>query len=98
MLTFKLNIKQNSLQKEDKAIIKNYCENYSFLFRKLFVNFEKLKENKQEYLDFKDKYQRKYNLDSWFFESCKNEVETKIAQESTQTEKRESKIKVLKMN
>ncbi|MEN9613506.1 MAG: hypothetical protein RLZZ628_4320, partial [Bacteroidota bacterium] len=72
MLTFKLKLK--------KALdLSDYCKNYSFLYRKLYANFELSKDE-----NFKKDLQAKYNLDSWFYESCCIEVKTKLAQEKTQ--------------
>ena len=75
MLTYKLKIKNN-------IDINSYCKNYSFLFRKLYANFE-LSADK----NFQKELQAKYGLDSWFFESCKTEVSMKLAQDKTQKSK-----------
>lgn len=71
MLTYKLKIR-NSID------ITGMCRNYSYMFRKLFTNFE-LSQDKE----FAHGLQAKYNLDSWFYDSCKNEVEAKLNQIET---------------
>jgi hypothetical protein len=83
MLTLKLKLK--------KALdLSDYCKNYSFLYRKLYANFELSKDE-----NFKKALQAKYNLDSWFYESCCIEVKTKLAQEKTQQEKQAEQIQRL---
>jgi hypothetical protein len=83
MLTLKLKLK-NTPQ------VSNYCKRYSFLYRKLYANFELSKDE-----IFKKDLQTKYDLDSWFYESCCIEVQTKLAQEKTQQEKKADQIKSL---
>ena len=75
MLTYKLKIK-------NKIDVSAYYKNYSFLFRKLYANFE-LSADKY----FQKELQIKFGLDSWFFESCKTEVSMKLAQDKTQKSK-----------
>ncbi len=75
MLTYKLKIK-------NKIDVSYYCKNYSFLFRKLYANFE-LSADK----NYQKELQAKYGLDSWFFESCKKEVKMKLLQNETQRKK-----------
>jgi IS605 OrfB family transposase len=75
MLTYKLKIKNN-------IDVHNYCKNYSFLFRKLYANFDLFADP-----TFKKDLQNKYNLDSWFYESCKIDVKTKLAKNTTQKTK-----------
>ena len=75
MLTYKLKIKNN-------IDISDYCKDYSFLFRKLYANFE-LSADKH----YQKELQAKYGLDSWFFESCKTEVKMKLSQNETQRKK-----------
>jgi hypothetical protein len=80
MITLKLKLK--------KALdLSDYCKNYSFLYRKLYANFELSKDE-----NFKKDLQTKYHLDSWFYESCRIEVQTKLAQEKTQQEKKADQI------
>lgn len=75
MLTYKLKIK-------NEIDVSYYCKNYSFLFRKLYANFE-LSADK----NYQKELQAKYGLDSWFFESCKTEVKMKLSQNETQKNK-----------
>jgi hypothetical protein len=83
MITLKLKLK--------KALeISDFCKNYSFLYRKLYANFELSKDE-----NFKKDLQTKYNLDSWFYESCCTEVKTKIAQEETHQKKQAAQIQSL---
>jgi hypothetical protein len=83
MLTLKLKLK-NALE------ISDYCKNYSFLYRKLYANFELSKDE-----NFKKEFQTKYHLDSWFYESCWTEVKTKLAQEETHQKKQAAQIQSL---
>ncbi len=76
MLTFKLKIK-------NKIDVSEYCENYSYMFRKLYANFELSKDK-----GFQKKLRSEFNLDSWMFESCRTDVEAKIKQIETATNKR----------
>jgi hypothetical protein len=80
MLTLKLKLK-NTPQ------VSNYCKRYSFLYRKLYANFELSKDE-----IFRKALQTKYDLDSWFYESCCIEVQTKLAQEKTHQEKQANQI------
>jgi hypothetical protein len=75
MLTLKLKLKNT-------PPVSDYCKNYSFLYRKLYAHFELSKDE----ISKKD-LQTKYDLDSWFYESCCIEVKTKLAQEKTQLTK-----------
>jgi hypothetical protein len=83
MLTLKLKLKNS-------PPIFDACKNYSFLYRKLYANFELSKDE-----NFKKNLQTKYNLDSWFYESACIEVKTKLAQEKTQQEKQANQIQSL---
>jgi hypothetical protein len=60
------------------------------LYQKLYANFEFSKDE-----NFKKDLQTKYDLDSWFYESCCIEVKTKLAQEKTQQEKQAEQIQSL---
>jgi hypothetical protein len=80
MLTLKLKLKNS-------PPVSDYCKNYSFLYRKLYANFELSKDE-----NFKKDLQSKYHLDSWFYESCFIEVQTKLAQEKTHQEKQAAQI------
>jgi hypothetical protein len=80
MLTLKLKVKNS-------PAVSDFCKNYSFLYRKLYANFELFKEE-----NFKKELQTKYHLDSWFYESCGIEVQTKLAQEKTHQEKQAAQI------
>jgi hypothetical protein len=71
MKTLKLKIK-------NEVNVTEYCEKYSYMFRKLYSNFE-LSADK----NFQKELQKKYNLDSWFFQSCLIEVKTKLNQNET---------------
>jgi hypothetical protein len=81
MLTLKLKVKNS-------PDVSDFCKNYSFLYRKLYANFELFKDE-----NFKKELQTKYQLDSWFYESCGIEVKTKLAQEKTHQEKQADKIR-----
>jgi hypothetical protein len=83
MLTLKLKVK-NSLS------VSEACKNYSFLYRKLYANFELCRDE-----NFKKALQTKYDLDSWFYESACIEVKTKLAQEKTHQEKQAEQIRSL---
>ena len=72
MLTLKLKKKENKIE------ITPYCEAYTYMFHKLYINFE-LSEDK----GFEKELRERYNLDSWMFQSCKAEVKTKIEQNET---------------
>ncbi|MEO0042004.1 MAG: hypothetical protein RL329_1452 [Bacteroidota bacterium] len=80
MLTLKLKVKNS-------PPVSDFCKNYSFLYRKLYANFELFKDE-----NFKKGLQTKYHLDSWFYESCGIEVQTKLAQEKTHQEKQANQI------
>jgi hypothetical protein len=81
MLTLKLKLKNS-------PAVFDFCKNYSFLYRKLYANFELFKDE-----NFKKELQTKYHLDSWFYESCGIEVQTKLAQEKTHQEKQVAQIR-----
>jgi hypothetical protein len=83
MLTLKLKLK-------NPPPVSDYCKSYSFLYRKLYANFELSKDE-----NFKKALQTKYHLDSWFYESCWTEVKTKLAQEKTHQEKQAVQIQRL---
>jgi hypothetical protein len=83
MITLKLKLKNS-------PSVSDFCKNYSFLYRKLYANFELSKDE-----NFKKDLQTKYHLDSWFYESCCIEVKTKLAQEKTHTEKQAAQIQRL---
>jgi hypothetical protein len=83
MLTLKLKLKNSSP-------LSDYCKNYSFLYRKLYANFELSQDE-----NFKKDLQAKYHLDSWFYESCCIEVKTKLTQEKTHQEKQAEQIRGL---
>ncbi|MEN9610461.1 MAG: hypothetical protein RLZZ628_1275 [Bacteroidota bacterium] len=83
MITLKLKLKNS-------PSVSDYCKNYSFLYRKLYANFELSKDE-----NFKKDLQTKYNLDSWFYESCCTEVKTKLAQEETHQKKQAAQIQSL---
>ena len=82
MKTFKL--------KHNKINITDWCNDYSCMFRKLYTNFE-LSADK----GFQKELREKYRLDSWFFDSCLNEVKLKIAQNETQKKKKLIQIEEL---
>jgi len=63
---------------EGEYDVSDYDRNYTYMFRKLYANFE-LSEDK----NFQHELQEKHNLDSWFFQSCKIEVKTKLDQKET---------------
>jgi IS605 OrfB family transposase len=84
MLTYKLKIKNN-------IDVSNYCKNYSFLFKKLYTNFELSADP-----NFKKDLQNKYNLDSWFYTSCCVDVKTKLSQNATQEAKQLKHIENIK--
>lgn len=71
MLTYKLRIKECS----DKELVAKMQQNYSYAFRKLYSNYDKIKDKK-----FIKELCLRHNLDSWQFESLKTEVETKVSQ------------------
>ncbi|MEN9613404.1 MAG: hypothetical protein RLZZ628_4218, partial [Bacteroidota bacterium] len=83
MITLKLKLKNSPR-------VSDFCKNYSFLYRRLYANFEFSKDE-----NFKKDLQTKYDLDSWFYESCCIEVKTKLAQEKTQQEKQAEQIQSL---
>ncbi len=83
MLTYKLKIK-NTID------VSELCENYSYMFRKLYANFE-LSQDK----GFQKELREKYNLDSWIFESCRMEVKTKLSQQETFQKKNHKMIDCL---
>lgn len=76
MITLKLKIK-------NRINVTTDCENYSYLFRKLYSNFE-LSEDK----NFRDELREKFNIDSWIFQSCKTEVAVKLEQQETSNKKK----------
>jgi hypothetical protein len=83
MLTLKLKVKNS-------PAVSDFCKNYSFLYRKLYANFELCRDE-----NFKKGLQTKYHLDSWFYESACIEVKTKLAQEKTHSEKQADQIRSL---
>ena len=83
MLTLKLKLKNT-------PNLSDFCKNYSFLYRKLYANFELCRDE-----NFKKGLQTKYSLDSWFYESACIEVKTKLAQEKTHQEKQAHQIQNL---
>jgi hypothetical protein len=83
MLTLKLKVKNS-------PTVSDFCKNYSFLYRKLYANFELCRDEK-----FKKDLQTKYSLDSWFYESACIEVKTKLAQKKTHQEKQAQQIQSL---
>lgn len=83
MITLKLKIK-------NKIDVTQDCENYSYMFRKLYSNFE-LGEDK----NFQKELREKFNLDSWIFESCKTEVKMKIEQKLTFDEQNKNELEKL---
>ena len=70
--------------------ITEWCKSYSYMYRKLYANFE-LSEDK----NFQKELRERWNLDSWFFESCLIEVSMKIKQNVTQRKNKLSKIEEL---
>jgi len=68
MICYKLKIKCMS----DSVFVKQKQKDYSYAFRKLYNNFD----NKLIYKTIA----KKFNLDSWEFQSLKDEVETKLKQ------------------
>ncbi len=76
MLTLKFKIK-------NKINVTKICENYSYMFRKLFCNFELSKDK-----NFEKELREKFNLDSWIFQSCRVDVEAKLKQVKTACDKR----------
>lgn len=80
MKTLKLKIKNN-------IDVLEWCKNYSWMFRKLYSNFE-LSQDK----GFQKELRDKFNLDSWFFQSCLVDVKTKLEQNETQRKKKLNKI------
>jgi len=83
VITYKLKIKND-------INVSEYCENYSYMFRKLYVNFE-LSQDKS----FQKELRERYNLDSWIYESCRMDVETKLAQQETRDLKMGVALEVL---
>jgi hypothetical protein len=71
MITLTLKIK-------NRISVTAYCENYSYLFRKLHSNFE-LSEDR----NFEKELCKKYNVDSYIYQCCKIDVRAKLAQEDT---------------
>ncbi len=67
--------------------ITDWCKNYSYMFRKLYINFELSKDK-----NFQKELREKYNLDSWFFQSCLVDVKMKIEQNETQNKKKLDEI------
>ncbi|MEO0044384.1 MAG: hypothetical protein RL329_3832, partial [Bacteroidota bacterium] len=78
------------LKVKNSPAVSDYCKNYSFLYRKLYANFELSKDE-----NFKKEFQTKYHLDSWFYESCRIEVQTKLEQEKTHHENQTRQIQRL---
>jgi hypothetical protein len=83
MLTLKLKLKNS-------PPVSDFCKNYSFLYRKLYANFELCRDE-----NFKKDIQTKYSLDSWFYESACIEVKTKLEQEKTHQKKQGEQIQSL---
>jgi IS605 OrfB family transposase len=71
MITIKLKIK-------NRISITADCENYSRLFRKLYSNSELI-----DSADFEEELRKRFNMDSFMFESCKIDVRTKLSQQKT---------------
>lgn len=68
MIALKLKIK-------NRINVTAECENYSYLFHKLYYNSGLIDD-----MDFEKRLRAKFNLDSWMFESCKIDVKIKLAQ------------------
>lgn len=84
MLTYKIKIRNN-------IDVSDYCKNYSFLFRKLYTNYE-LSADK----NFQKELHAKYGLDSWFYASCCIDVKAKLVQNTTQKTKQLAYIESIK--
>lgn len=76
--------------RHSKINIIDWRDRYSYMFRNLYANFE-LSEDK----GFQNELREKYNLDSWFFQSCLVEVKSKLDQNETQKKKKSEKISEL---
>lgn len=83
MLTYKLRIKSIS----DSAFVEQKQKDYSFAFRKIYKNFDKIKDP-----EFKLWVCNEFNLDSWDWASLIMDVKTKISQVQTQKKKLSKKI------
>ena len=81
MLTYKLKIKSIS----DSAYVQRKQINYSYAFRKLYKNFDKLTDP-----TFKKWMWEEFDLDSWDWSSLREEVKVVKSQEKTR------KAKILK--
>ena len=81
MLTYKLKIKSIS----DSAYVQRKQINYSYAFRKLYKNFDKLTDP-----TFKKWMWEEFELDSWDWSSLVMDVKVKVSQEETR------KTKILK--
>jgi len=81
MLTYKLKIKSIS----DSAYVQRKQINYSYAFRKLYKNFDKLTDP-----TFKNWMWEEFELDSWDWSSLREEVKVVKSQENTR------KAKILK--
>jgi len=67
--------------------ITDMMKNYSYMERKLYVHFELSRDK-----GFEKELRYKFGLDSWFYESCRMDVQTKIAQNETQHKKKLKQI------
>ncbi len=83
MITKKLKIK-------NEINVTEYCENYSYMFRKLYSNFELSVD-----ANFQKELREKYKLDSWFFQSCLVDVKMKLNQNETNRENKLNKTSEL---
>lgn len=83
MITHKLSIINN-------INVSNYCECFTGLFHDLYFNFEESEDK-----NFKNKMRKKYDLDSWIYQSCKTEVKIKLKQFETDTNKKINRLEIL---
>jgi len=85
MITYRLEIKNNI----DVAL---WMQQYSYLFKKLYKHFDKLTDK-----DFERQMLDKYNLmDSWFYQTCKTEVQSKLDKHDIEIQDKKNKLNKLK--
>jgi len=85
MLTLKLKTR-------NEINIAEYCENYSYMFRRIYIDFLAYSNlTKDEKRDYRNALKR-FNLDSWIVESALIEVKAKYAQQNTFAVKREKEL------
>ena len=79
MLTFRFKTKKG-------YDVSKICYNYSGMFREMYVNFC-MNESLANCHTFENYIREKYGFDSWFYNSCRVDVKTKIAHQETNDEK-----------